>query len=131
MKLVHIYWLSIALSATFFLMYWYAPWLYGYLDPVSQSILSNDNYGAMFNLPEWWFQVYLVLVLFGYAGLLKFRSFFRWWFVVVMVFSLITSPIYGMNVITGIEVFIIDTSTMLNGFIIALAFFSPLKERFY
>ncbi len=111
-------------------MYWYAPWLYGYLSPDKQSLLSYGNFGAMIEPPEWWYQLNLIVILVIYAGLFKFREIFRWLYLFVTVFLLVTSPIYGVSIITGIEVFITGTSTMLNGFILALAFYSPLKEKF-
>ncbi|MCG7899533.1 MAG: hypothetical protein JAY85_13885 [Candidatus Thiodiazotropha weberae] len=82
-------------------------------------------------MPEWifWFQVVIAFV--GYIGMVLFRKSFRLIIVLSTVFSLLLSPIYGVSVITGIEVFIIDISTLLAGFAIALLFYTRLNEKFY
>lgn len=131
MKILNIYWAALFVSATFFLMYWFAPWAYGTLDPETQSMLSFGGTDSLVSIPEWWYWFHLVIVLVGYGGMFLLRKIFRWWFLGAFVLGLLLSPVYGTSIITGIEVFIIDTSTFLSGFILALAFFSPLKNKFY
>ncbi|MCU7852631.1 MAG: hypothetical protein KZQ80_10495 [Candidatus Thiodiazotropha sp. (ex Monitilora ramsayi)] len=131
MRVIHSYWVALAISAVFFILYMFAPWAYWTLEPGMQSLLSYGGYGALFEIPEWifWFQLGIALV--SYIGMALFRKSFRLIFVLFIVFSLLLSPIYGASVITGIEVFIIDTSTLLAGFAIALSFYTSLNEKFY
>ncbi|MCG7915617.1 MAG: hypothetical protein JAY71_17275 [Candidatus Thiodiazotropha weberae] len=131
MGVIHSYWIALTISAVFFMLYMFAPWAYWTLEPGMQSLLSYGGYGALFEIPEWifWFQVVIAFV--GYIGMVLFRKSFRLVIVLSTVFSLLLSPIYGVSVITGIEVFIIDISTLLAGFAIALLFYTRLNEKFY
>ncbi len=131
MKLIHSYWLSLAISAIFFVMYMFAPWAYGTLEPEMQTLLSYSGYGALVEAPDWIFWLLLVIALIGYAGMALFRNLFRVIFVAFTVITLLLSPIFGASVITGIEVFIIDTSTLLSGFAIALSYYTRLNDNFY
>lgn len=131
MNLIQIYWGALIVSAVFFVMYMFAPWAYSTLEPEMQSLLSYRGYGALIEVPEWVLWLQLIIALIGYAGMAFFRNFFRLVFVASLAVNLILSPIFGASVITGIEVFIIDTSTLLSGFAIALSYFTRLNDKFY
>ncbi len=131
MKLLHTYWIALAISALFYVMFMFAPWAYGTQSPEMQSLLSYGGYGALFEAPDWIFWAQLIITLIAYAGMALFRKLFRLLFLVIIVVNLMLSPIYGASVITGIEVFIIDTSTLLSGFVIALSFYTRLNDKFY
>jgi len=123
--------MALGISAVFYVMYMFAPWAYGTLNPEIYILLSYDGRGALIEAPEWLFWGQLIITLIGYAGMALFRRLFRVIFVGLIVINLILSPIYGASVITGIEVFIIDTSTLLSGFAIALSFYTRLNDKFY
>ena len=112
-------------------MYWFAPWGYGYLAQEKQSLLSYNGYGSLVGESEYFYWGFFLAMVTGYIGMLLFRKLFRLWFVSLIVIGLILSPIFGMSILTGIEAFIFDTSTILSGFVIALAYFTPLKDKFY
>jgi hypothetical protein len=131
MKSIKVYYTALIISAVFFLMYWFAPWGYQYLAQEKQSLLSYHSYGSVIGESEYLYWGFFSAMVIGYVGMLLFRKLFRLWFVSLIVISLILSPLFGMSIITGIEVFIIDTSTILSGFVIALAYFTPLKDKFY
>lgn len=131
MKLLHTYWVALAISAVFYIMFMFAPWSYSLLDPDMQSLLSYGGYGAIFETPEWVFWAQTIITLISYVGMALFRKLYRLLFLVILVVNLILAPIYGASVITGIEVFIIDTSTLLSGFVIGLSFYTRLNEKFY
>jgi len=114
-----------------FVAYWFSPWLYGYLDTETQSILAWGGYKAALNLPEWFWNAYLLITIVSYIGMFLLRKIFRTLFLVVMIFSFPITFIGGIYVMTGIEVILIDLSTLLTGFIIALAYYSNLKKHFY
>jgi hypothetical protein len=130
MKLLHIYWSALVVSAAFSVMYWFAPWAYGTLDSDTQNVLSLGGTGSWVSFPEWWSWVHLTITLAGYLGMFLLRKLFRWWFLATFIIGIALSPANGVSVITGIEVFMIDVSTFLSGFVLALAFFSPLNEQF-
>ena len=131
MKITQIYRAALIVSAVFFVMYWCAPWAYGTLGGERQSLLSYNQFGAWFIFPEWFSWVFFIAVLVGYLGMFLFRWLGVWVFLGTLVINLLLSLTAGLSVITAVEVFVIDTSTLLSGFILALVFYSPLKERFY
>lgn len=130
MKLLVIYQVSLLISACCLLAYWFAPWLYNHLGQDEQVLLSFTGVNAIFDYPQWLYQAVLALSLLGYAGAFLFRKVFFWFLPGVIVFQLLLAPFGGLLVITGLEVLIIDLSTLLAGFAIALALFTPLKDRF-
>jgi len=131
MKLIRIYHAAIVVSAMLYLMYMFAPWVYQFLNPEIQSLLSYGGAGAYIDFPEWLFWGHLFGNLAGYIGMAFFRKAFRVLFLIVTIGSLLVSPLYGISIITGIEVFLVDASTLLSGLVIALAYFTTLNERFY
>lgn len=131
MTLLRTYQLSVIASCILFVAYWFAPWLYGYLDSETQGILAWGGHKSAIDLPEWFWNGLLLLIIVSYIGMFLLRKAFRTLFLVVTIALFPLSLIGGMSVITGMEVVIIDISTLLSGFIIALAYFSNLKEKFY
>jgi len=131
MKLIRIYHSAILVSATFYLMYMFAPWVYQLLNSDIQSLLSYGGVDAYFEFPEWLFWGHLLGNLAGYIGMAFFRKAFRALFLIVTIGGLLVAPLYGISIITGIEVFLVDASTLLSGLVIALAYFTTLNERFY
>jgi len=131
MTLLKTYKISVVVSGTLFLAYWFSPWLYGYLDSETQGILAWGGHKAALNMPEWFWNIFLFAIVASYIGMFLFRKAFRTIFLVVTIISFPITFIGGMSVITGIEVVLIDLSTLLTGFILALAYYSNLKERFY
>jgi len=95
------------------------------------SLLSYGGLEAWFKIPEWWLWFHLVATLVGYFGTVFFRKLFLWLLVGSFILGLFLSPAMGASAVTGIEVFFIDVSTVLIGFVFGLAFYSPLKEKFY
>ena len=108
----------------------FAPWMYGTLDSETQSLLSYSGWNSMFVVPEWVFWVMLLANLAGYIGMFMYKKFFRLLFSLILVVSILLSPIFGMSIITGIEVFFIDASMLLAGIVLALAYFTPINDKF-
>jgi len=131
MKLLRIYQASVIISCILYVAYWFSPWLYGYLDSEVQSVLSWGGYKSAFDLPQWFWNIYLTLNIISYIGMFLLRKVFRALFLILIVVSYPLSSIGGMSVMTGLEVILIDISTFLAGFIIALAYYSDIKNEFY
>lgn len=131
MTSLRIYQISVITACALFVAYWFSPWLYGYLDAESQGILSWGGYKSAIDLPEWLWDCYLLLIIVSYIGMFLLRKAFRTLFLIITIASFPLAMVNGMSVITGMEVVLIDLSTFLDGFIIALAYFSNLKEKFY
>ena len=131
MKIETTFKISIIASCALLLVYWFAPWFYGYLDSETQQILSWGGYKSALSVQNWFWNIFLFFSIISYVGIFLLRKVFRTLFLVIVISSLALSSVSGMSVITGFEVLIIDASTMLNGFIIAIAYFSELKSKFY
>jgi len=131
MNLLKTYQASLIISCLLFVSFWFAPWLYGYLDAESQQILSYGGIKASIYLPNWVFNIYLILTIISYIGMYLFRKAFRLLFVSILVLSIPLETLFGMVVMTGIEAAMLDISNILSGIVIALAYFTELKSKFY
>ena len=131
MKLLKIYQISLIASCLLYLGYWFAPWLYGYLDSESQGILSYGGIKASFYLPDWFWELFLVLNLISYLGMFLFRKVFRALFVALLVISYPLGSLSGMVVMTGIEGVITNIQALMDGVVIAMAYLTELKKKFY
>ena len=131
MTLRRIYYLTLVISAGLYLLYWFSPWAYGYLDRELQSLLSYGGHGALFVLPDGFLWLLLLATVLGYLGMALFRNSFRVLFIAVLLVELLISVIGGASVITGPEVFFVDVSNFMAGFAVALSYFTELNERFY
>ncbi len=131
MKLLKIYQISLIASCLLYLGYWFAPWLYGYLDSESQGILSYGGIKASFYLPDWFWDLFLVLNLIAYLGMFLFRKVFRTLYVTLIVLSYPLASLSGMVVMTGVEGVIISIVALLDGVVITLAYLTELRNKFY
>ncbi|MCG7974693.1 MAG: hypothetical protein JAZ16_06500 [Candidatus Thiodiazotropha taylori] len=119
-------------SAALFTAFWFSPWAYHLLQNEQiSSLLTYHGHGAMFSSPNWWSWAYFAATMIGYAGLLLLRRSYRTFFLLFTIFGAVTSPVYGISIITGIEVFMLDASHILRGVVLGMAYFSTLDGRFY
>lgn len=131
MHLLNLYWGSIIVSAAFYVLYWFSPYTHGSLSPDIQGLLSYNGFESWIELPGWLLWSMFIVKMTSYAGIFLFRKLFRLLFLIIFLFGIIILPFTGASVITGLEAFVIDSSTALSGFILAMALFSPLKDKFY
>ena len=131
MTLRRIYYVTLAISMGFHLLYWFAPWGYGYLDGETQSLLSYGGQGALLIFPEafWW--ILLLATMLGYLGMALFRNSFRILFLATLFGAVLISVIGGTNVITGPEAFFVDVSIFMAGFAVALSYYTELNNEFH
>lgn len=66
----------------------------------------------------------------SYIGLLFFKSWARIFFVALSIIGGIGISLYGINVQSSFESMVGYFISIVDGFIIALAFFSPVSEKF-
>jgi hypothetical protein len=71
-----------------------------------------------------------VAVVASYAGLLFFKSWARHLYVASFVLALPTYFMGGLFVTSGIEDLLYDLSMLISGAVVALIYFSPVKEYF-
>lgn len=78
--------------------------------------------------------VFFVLLLLCWSILLMCMFFYvrysREVFLAVLIIATLLLPFYGLNVISPIEMFLSYLEPIMDGMIITLAYFSPIKDRF-
>lgn len=129
-NIITVYLSSVIAGCAFYVMYWFAPWAYGLFPGETQSILSYSSFDAWFEIPEWFSWGLFLTMLISYAGMFLFVKMFRTIFLVLNVVVILSSPVYGVSILTGLEVILVDASTLLSGVILGIAYFSPVSERF-
>jgi hypothetical protein len=95
------------------------------------NLLRLDGYAAILNftgpLPTLGVQV---LWLVASVGLLHFDNWARYLYLGLTIWALIAAGLYGIRVTSPLESVLGLAVDLLDGVIVALAFLSPLKERF-
>lgn len=109
---------------------WLAPEVRSFLG-IESSVL-DDAAGEVAQgqfMPILWWSVTLISVL-ASVGVVLFRRWGRTLFVLVSVVSLLLVPFEGLYVDVGLTVLVGSVACLIEGMIIALMFFSPLRKMF-
>lgn len=105
------------------------------------AYLKSQNVGTMANVfseANWGtqvavgiaFVVYLIAYLAALIGLLRFRGWARWLFIVVIGLSLVFTISGGTTLSTPIESLVYTAGNMVDGAILTLLFIEPIRARF-
>ena len=108
-----------------------SPWLPLPLSPELYLALDASGAGAL--APSlWWITWWIIqpLWLVAAIGLYTFQRWARWLLVGVYTVSTPIGALGGAIVWLPWEIVLVTLTTLMDGAIIALAFFSPLRERF-
>ncbi|MGH8617562.1 MAG: hypothetical protein ACREUW_07695 [Burkholderiales bacterium] len=108
-----------------------SPWLPLPLSP--ELYLALDAIGAGALAPSLWHITWWIiqpLWLLAAIGLYTFQRWARWLFVGVYTVSTMASAVGGAVVWLPWEIVLFTITTLMDGAIIALAFLTPLRERF-
>ncbi len=105
------------------------PELKGYLLD-HETILVPDRYSLVELLTDVPFLIQILLGLLAAVGLCSFRTWGRVVFLIYFLTILILTLITGPYVNTGWTVFVSNMSLAAEGMILALIYFSPLREEF-
>jgi len=92
-------------------------------------VLRYTGYGYSFPIP---YMGYVFLTLYGIAsfGLVMFKDWARIGFLVVTIFALMITPFTGLAITGWYESVLWSLLTMTEGMIIALAYFSSIRNEF-
>lgn len=74
---------------------------------------------------------FVVLTLLTQIGMMLFWRFARPGFLITTALSLVLSPFLGLSVTLPLEGAMYYLATLCDGAVLAMAYFSPLSERFY
>jgi hypothetical protein len=106
-----------------------------------QAYLDSQNVGTMANVfseANWGtqvavgiaFVVYLIAYLAALIGLLRFRGWARWLFIIVIGLTLIFTISGGTTLSTPIESLVYTAGNMVDGAILTLLFIEPIRAKF-
>ncbi len=121
----------VILSTFSYLVCVFSPWLIpGCLFAENYDLLAWDGRTAAFTLPAWIERALVALWIAVAVGLWRFNRWARGTFLALTVLSLIMTALGGMDVRLAFEAVLEDAVALIDGVILALAYFSPLKEKF-
>jgi len=126
-----LYRIAVLTGAVTYSAYWFLPYTYGYLDSFTGSLLSYAGHAAIFVGPEIFHIAIFAAWLVAAVGLLLFRKTARTLFLVLVVATTALSPLFGVSVETAGGATLIAIANMADGAVLALAYFSPVKNEFY
>ncbi len=92
--------------------------------------LTSNGDNAAIKLPQWIFWLFALLWMATAIGIYRFHSRARLVLAGLVVFGLVVSLLGGLMVQTAFEAFAGTAGTLAAGGALALAYYSPLKERF-
>lgn len=131
MKLTTIYRLCIVVGTLVYVAYWFLRYLYGYLDSETGSLLSYGGFGAVWEGNEAFDQALFGAWIACAFGMYFYRKAFRFAFLFLVIVTAPITLLYGVSVETSVGAFFIDIVNIADGMVLALAFFSPVKDEFY
>ncbi len=123
--------ISVVVGVIAYSAYWFLPYTYGYLRADVGEVLSYAGYGAIYSGSEVVDLLMFVVWMVGAFGMFFHRKIARNLFLFSIVASLGMAPLYGMFVETSGGVVLIDMAHIAFGMALALAYFSPVKDKFY
>ena len=100
--------------------------------PTLPSELYNwDGYTEFQIQALLWLGIPLILIyIVSLILILNFKSYGRSWFLFATVFGAVTLLVMGPTILSPIEEFISFSSAVIDGVLIGMMYFSPLKDRF-
>ena len=98
--------------------------------PFAGQIISLSGYGSAFELPEAVDWAIIVLWILLAIGIYNFKRLARTGYLVLLILELAVLPFIGMQILTAAELFLFSIVCILDGAILAMAFFSSVSEKF-
>lgn len=131
MKTVTVFRLAVVIGTAAYVACWALPYLDGYLDPDVARLLSFNGFNAVYYPDKAIAYAEFVAWIVCAVGLLLFRKIARSLFLVLIVLSTAMTPLYGVFIESAGGMALLGISQMADGVVLALAYLSPVKERFY
>jgi len=111
--------------------YWFFPYLYGYFDSDQQSLLSYSGAWSIYIFPNWFYWILFLAWMVGALGMILMRKIGRLIFLFSVIILIPLSILGGFVVLSPPEVLLGYMTTILEVFALSLAYFSPLREKFW
>ena len=131
MNILAIYRFSLVSVVLTYSAYWFFPFMYGYFEDAQQEFLSYGGSWSIYYFPTWFYWSLYILWLIGALGMLLMRKLGRLIFLCTVIILMPISILTGFVVQSPPEVFLGYVTTSLEAFVLTLAFFSPIREKFW
>ena len=131
MSLLSFYRAALCIAVLSYLVLWYFPYMDKYLDSGQQEFLSYSGSWAIYLLPDWLSWSLFIAWNVGALGMLLMRRLGRFIFLISVVLLIPLNILAGFTVISPPEALLSHVVTSSEAVVLTLAYFSPLKERFW
>ncbi len=125
----NIFRITIVVGAITYVAYWLLPYSYGYLDSETGILLSYGGYGAIYSGNEILDVAILVMSVVSSLGMFFYWKVARYIFL-LLIATVVAVPLYGLSIQTAGGAMLLDVVHITDGMALALAYFSPVKDRF-
>jgi hypothetical protein len=100
-------------------------------DPDRIRLLKWDAYGALIKAQSWYVTAGVFgLWLVAYVELLRLQSWARYLYLALTIWGLVAAGLYGVRVISPTQAVLDLAGNLLDGAILAMAYFSTLRTQF-
>jgi hypothetical protein len=123
--------LLVLLSLGLYVLWFYFPYLDPFLfDEERLAVWGYSGFDTKFEFPHWHYYLWLAFWTVVTYGLYNFAKWSRDVLIVGYIVGYFLAPIYGTAIQSPLSSVLGNLSTLLDGIIIGMAYFSPLAERF-
>jgi hypothetical protein len=123
--------LLVAASAVLYMLLYLVPFASLESDLERAELLKSDGYGALLHSQPWFFTAGLFgLWLVAYVELLRLQSWARDLYVALTIWGLVAAGLYGVRVLSPTQAVLDLAGNLLDGAILAMAYFSTLRADF-
>jgi hypothetical protein len=95
------------------------------------NLLKSDGYAAVLNPQTWLLTIGIfALWIVAYVGLFRFQNWARNLYLVLTIWALFATTLYGIRVVSPMEGVLDLAVNLLDGAILAMAYLSSVKNEF-
>ena len=121
----------VLLSLGLYVLWFYFPLLDPYLfDEERLAIWEYSGFDSKFDFPLWHSYLWLAFWAVVTYGLFNFAKWSRDVLIIGYIVAYFLAPIYGTTIQSPVSGILSDLTTLLDGIIIGMAYFSPVAGRF-
>ncbi len=119
------------ISTLTYIVYLTAPYFDKYyLDQGTRDLLQWTGYQSVLEIPNWLLSISSFFWLPLAIGLWFFNSLVRKIYLIYTLLFLFLNPLLGLFIASGFEMFFFQATTLLDGVILTMAYFTSLDDEF-
>ena len=117
-------------GAVAFACYWLLPYSSAPMNSTADGLMQLNRDGAKIHLTEMQHWIWFVAWNLAAVGMFFYMRYARELFVTLLIISTAISPFLGLLIQSAPESTLVNLSNCANGVALAMAYFSPVAERF-